>query len=71
MHMHGVSAELISVRDSLPEVLKECHQKVHTVPSLYFLVLHLVDDGLDVLDSTLNDIQGLLESIPFCAAGAS
>jgi hypothetical protein len=69
--MHGVSVELISVRDSLPEVLQESHQEVHTTPSLYFLVLHLVNGGLDVLDSMLKVIQGLLESISFCAAGAS
>jgi hypothetical protein len=68
--MPGVSVELISVRDSLPEVLKECHHKVHTVPSLYFLVLHLVDDDLDVLDYSLNGICGFLESLLFCVAGA-
>ena len=68
--MPGVSVELISVRDRLPKVLKECHDKVHTAPSLYFLVLHLVDEDLDVLDYSLNGISGFLESILFCAARA-
>jgi hypothetical protein len=60
--MRGVSAELISIRDSLPEVPKECHQKVHTAPSIDFLVLHLIDDDLDVLDSSLNGICGFLQA---------
>jgi hypothetical protein len=69
--MQGVSVGLISVRDSLPEVLQESHQEVHTTPSLYFLVLQLVNGGLDVPYSTLEVFQGLLESFSFCASGAS
>jgi hypothetical protein len=40
------------------------------MPLLYFLVLHLIDDDLDVLDSSLNGISGFLESVLFCAGGS-
>jgi hypothetical protein len=69
--MHGVSVKLASIRDSLPEVMKESHQKLLSAPPLCFLMLHLVDDALDVLDSSLDGIQRLLENVPFCAEGES
>jgi hypothetical protein len=63
--MHSVSVKLVFVRDSLLEVLKECHQNVHSAPLLCSLVLHLVDDALDVLDSSFDGIQRLVENVHF------
>jgi hypothetical protein len=69
--LHDVSAKLASVWDNLPEVLKKSHQKLLSAQPLFFLVLHLIDDTLDVLDSSLDGIQRLLENVPSSAVGAS
>jgi hypothetical protein len=54
---------------TLPKVLKKSHQNLLSAQPLFFLVLHLIDDTLDVLDSSLDGIQRILENVPSNVAG--
>jgi hypothetical protein len=50
--------------------LNKSHQKILLAQPLFFLVLKRVDDALDVLDSLLDGIQGILENLPSNIEGA-